>query len=208
MLSVKDFVNLFKTDKVSDLIAKVVVEDYQRKKKKEYEIKQMNLTRAASPFSSIYKRESSPLKLELQQTLHKMSDVTLLQDTVQASNVYSPLPGADNFFAASGRSMETAEVEKLAINIQQESVEEGKRQDSPSTSLGFGMPEAPDTSVFSFLGPDERSQNDKNLLSSLLSETHTERQFKTAGGIGFMKRKGPDAETLEAEQAQKKPKSG
>ena len=28
VLSVKDFVNLFKTDKVSDLIAKVVVQDY------------------------------------------------------------------------------------------------------------------------------------------------------------------------------------
>lgn len=65
----------------------------------------MSVTRAGSPFSSLMKRESSPLKLELQRTLHKLTETNIGQESMHQSNVYSPLPGADHFFAASGRSL-------------------------------------------------------------------------------------------------------
>ena len=124
------------------------------------------MARAASPFSSIYRRTTSPLKLELQKTMDHMQIETAEH---QASSVLSPMLGAEQFFAASGRSLETDGVivsGKMEMNIQ----DRPRTKNETPSSMGYGRADPPDTTVFSFLGPDEEvSHAEKQKLSSLLS---------------------------------------
>ncbi len=177
----KDFVNLFKTDKVSDRIGSIVIQDYRKKMKKEWEKKQMGV----SQYSTMFRRASSPLKLELQHTLREGDNV--IEDYSPKGSAHSPMPGAEHFFAASGRSLEThvevidragGQLDNSAIRIQEIEGDAPDTKHETASSSGFGMPEAPDTTVFSFLGPEEASYRETKKLSSLLSEQENSK-FRT-----------------------------
>ena len=185
VLTVRAFVQLFKTDKVSETIMQVVRKDYIEKLKREWEKKQAMSTmasRIASPTTFAGRKVSSPLRLELQTTKEKLTN----------SMKGSPLPGVEAFFAVSGGTYESEVVSaqpshrNLPIHIDEEhkDYEPSDQRYVTQSSLNFGVPEPPDTTVFSFTGMDVNlSPEQSKHLSSLLNSNQKKELKKVRASI-------------------------
>lgn len=152
-------------------------------------------SRIASPATFAARKISSPLRLELQATKEKL-------DNSNFAN--SPVPGADAFFAVSGHTYESELVSaspshgKLPIHIDEEHKEYYDQDNRYVTqsSMNFGVPDPPDTTVFSFTGVDANlSPEQSKHLSSLLNSNQKKELKKVRASIrASMKR--IEAETL------------